>query len=302
MVEHDILIVGSGVAGSTLAREVSGKGYRVTVVDWSRRYSKACGDAIALRPGLREQLEKLGVIVTVVRSFEIRVHGNPVYEETFRRPKWVIVDKPRLVEALREEAIAGGVKFVKGAWRGERGTVTVDARGPYASKPGNRVFVYRSIARARWDPERALLDFDLKSKGFYWVFPASPEGKLVNIGLGLESVNNARILRSLVESYSRKVLGSFEPVDEKGAPVTVKGPVVLREGDLIKVGEAAGLVVSTAGEGNRPAIMSAKALARAIESGFPDIELIEAKYKAGVSRLVGEVLLSRRLLRIMEGA
>ena len=298
----DVLIAGAGVAVSLLARELAYKGFDVALLDWATRYRKACGDAVALREGLRGFLEKLGVVVTLVKSFEIRIHGSRVYEESFREPKWVIVDKPRLVANLREEAEAQGAIMLHGAWRGQRGVVTVDARGPYANNPERRVFVYRVISRAKWDPEKALLDFDLKSRGFYWIFPADDDGRTVNIGAGFEESPSPAYLRKLVENYSYKLLGGFEPLDEKGAPVTVKGPISTREKDTLKVGEAAGLVVSTAGEGNRPAILSAISLARAIESSFPNIREIEEKYRAGISRVVSEVLVSRRLLAVVERA
>ena len=298
----NVLVAGAGIAGSLLARELAREGFSVALIDMTTTYRKACGDAVALREGLLGLLERLGVVVALVNTFEIRIHGDVVYEESFSKPKWAIVDKPGLVASLREEARAEEALFLRGMWKGQRGTVTVDARGPYANKPERRVFVYRVISKARWDPGKALLDFDLKSRGFYWIFPADDDGKTVNIGAGFETVDRVTYLKELVKNYSYKLLGTFEPLDERGAPVTVKGPIVTREGDILKVGEAAGLVVSTAGEGNRPAILSAMSLAKAIDSSYPNLVEIEERYRSGISRIAGEVLVSRKLLEVIEKA
>ena len=85
-------------------------------------------------------------------------------------------------------------------------------------------------------------------------------------------------------------------VDFKGAPVAVEAPVKLYDGVAYRVGEAAGLINSTSGEGNRYAVHSAIALAMALNKGEG---LLEA-YKRLLQGLLDEVTLSRSVLRAVK--
>jgi flavin-dependent dehydrogenase len=75
----------------------------------------------------------------------------------------------------------------------------------------------------------------------------------------------------------------------------VEAPVRLVEKGVYRVGEAAGLVNSTSGEGNRYAIHGAIALARAIGQG----KGVDG-YRELLGGVLDEVTLSRLLLRLVE--
>ena len=67
---------------------------------------------------------------------------------------------------------------------------------------------------------------------------------------------------------------------------------------MIRLGEAAGLVNATSGEGIRQSILSAQALVEAIELCGPSIQCIKDSYPAIAAPVVFEATLSRLLLRI----
>ncbi|MCE4599262.1 MAG: NAD(P)-binding protein [Desulfurococcales archaeon] len=297
--EPDVLIAGAGVAGAAAAYFLASRGFRVVAFDRMSSYGKACGDALTLRPGIYRLVDETESIKSEVRRYSVYVNGVEASTIEYPSTNWIIVDKTRLVNGLRELASVEGASIVKRSWNGERGLYTIDARGPYSWGLNGSVMVFRFIAKARWEPDYALLDFRVDERGFYWVFPADFDGKIVNIGGGFEAVRSGNRLRLLVADYAKRFLGSYEVLDERGAPVTIWSPIVLNEPNgVLRVGEAAGLVVSTAGEGNRPAIQSARALSDALSSGG-GFDRIVSLYRRGVRELVDEVKTSRLLLKIV---
>ncbi len=292
----DVVIYGLGVAGSTLAYLASSMGFKVTGFDMAPRYGKACGDVVTLRGFTWEVLRVTGSILEFVRRFEIRVGGVEVAYIDFKEPVWAMVDKPKLVNTLRSMAEADGARVIRGRGRprADPRAFVVDARGPYAHSPGYSVLTVRVVAKARWEHDLALIDFDPWNLGFYWIFPL--DDNRINLGVGLASVGDGGILKELALKYYRR-LAKTDPIvlDVRGAPVAVEAPVRLEEEGVYKIGEAAGLVNSTSGEGNRYAIHSAIALAKALKhnTGLKG-------YKELLGSVLDEITLSRSLLRLVK--
>ncbi len=300
----DVVVAGAGVAGATLAYEAARKGFRVKAYDVAARYAKACGDALTVRDETLEVARATGSIVTRVKRYLIAVDGEVIEEFSLPGPAWVIVDKAGLVNGLREMAAAEGAEIVHRHWDGESGRLyTVDARGPYSRSYSEAVLLYRAIAEAEWDPGTALLDFAVRERGVYWIFPADGDGRLVNVGAGFEGVKRASIVKARVEAYLRRWTGrGLEGLrDERGAPMQIYAPVEPYSGGIYRVGEAGGILLRTGGEGNRPAILSAKALAAAFaEASEPG----EARriYLERIQRLLDEVETSLAVLKLVASA
>ena len=296
----EVTVLGLGPAGAMAAYQLARRGFRVEGFDLQKRYVKACGDALTVREAYRGLVEESGAVVTRVSEFKIMVEGSEVHDISVRPAPWYIIDKGGLVGFLRDLARAEGAVLRLGSTsRGVNGSgILVDARGPLAyGRIGDRhVLVYRGIARVRgWDPSTALLDFLPSRSGLYWVFPADPDGRLVNFGAGFwgEGLEEARVYS--LRRLSRD-MGDYELLDEKGAPITVWAPVDLAGNGVVRVGEAGGLVNSLSGEGNRYALLSgmlaAEALARSPEAPG-------GVYWRLASSLAGEARLSRLLLSLV---
>jgi len=298
----DFTVAGLGPAGSMAAYELARRGYRVEGYDFQARYRKVCGDALTIREDYRRLVEEAGVILTSVRNYSVGVEGEEVAYVSFSSDNWHIIDKGGLVSYLRSLAEAEGAILHKGRAPSPRGEgIYVDARGPYAHFSGRssvHVMVYRGLARVpagSWDPESALLDFVPGEAGLFWVFPH--DEKTVNFGAGFRgrslSYSKGVSLRKLAE-----LVGEFEVVDEGAAPIAAWAPVLLVDSNIVKVGEAGGLVNSVAGEGNRLALLSAQALGEAASTG----RSLVPEYHRLVGPLAAEARLSRVLLRVVESA
>ena len=285
---------------------LSSMGVEVTGYDTSPAYTKPCGDALTLRPWLRKLAEEMDAVVTRVKSVTIRVEGTVAEEIDFPDSVWYIIDKSSLIRRLREEAARSGAAIRRGkasppcGCRGE--CVCLDARGPYAHNRRTWVFASRAIARPAepWDPESALLDFYPRKGGLYWVFPASDSGRLVNLGAGWLGAPPDKALGDAIR-ISRREMGSLEIVDRRAAPIAVFSPIRPTGPSTLRLGEAGGFINSSAGEGNRPALETARIAAQALASASgPDEALSD--YRRGTRRLVSEMRASRIALRLAVAA
>ena len=296
----DVAVVGLGVAGSVLAARLAQEGFRVVGYDLSRRYVKPCGEQITVDERSAALLRWVGqdVVKTVVDRVDIYVAGSHVITASVRPGRWVIVDKPELVERLRSIAKDYGASLELGVAANVQSLdapVVVDARGPYARGPSGEVLAVRVIARvSSWDPQLARLDFRPRDRGLYWVFPSDGEGELVNVGAGFVGVSDATAVASAVLKYLKETVSrEFQVIDVRGAPIDVFSRPRLARGRAILVGEAAGLVMTWSGEGNRPAIGSALALSDAIAANSGDPAGVLAAYSSAVGGLLANALVSR---------
>ncbi len=304
MAINDIVVAGAGVAGATFAYEAARKGFKVRVYDVAERYAKACGDALTVRDETLEIARLTSSILGRVKRYLIAVDGEIIEEFSLPAAAWVIVDKARMVNTLRELATVEGAEIVHGHWRGERGRLyTVDARGPYARSYRESVLLYRAIAKAEWDPETALLDFAVNERGVYWIFPADDNGARVNVGAGFDGIKSAAIVKKRVWDYLVKWTGKGleEAIDERGAPLQIYAPVEPYSSGVFKIGEAGGLMLRTGGEGNRPAILSAKALAAAFSEAAEPGEARRI-YLERIHRLLDEVETSLVIVKLVASA
>ena len=300
----DVSIGGLGVAGATLAYLLASKGFKVRAYDVAKGYHKACGDAVTVRPQTLEIARQTGSIVTAIRRFVIAVNGNVVHDFELSPPPWIIVDKARMVSRLREMASELGAEIIHGSWVRGREPIWVDARGPYSRSAKNAIFLYRVYTTSRWSGDTVMLDFNVEERGVYWIFPVDTDGKMVNIGAGFEGVNSAVEVERRLKKYHKRVVGEpLETIDRRGALMQLFNDVTLYKDGSFRVGEAAGLLLRTGGEGNRPAILSAAALARSLsDAGVEDSTRISSLYRRRILGLVDEVLVSRILLALVRGS
>lgn len=297
-----VRIHGLGISGSYLAWRLSSESISIRAFDPAANvYSKPCGDAITLRPWIRRLLEETSVIKTYVKRFIIRVNGSTITEHKAGEPYWAIVDKHGMISYFRREAARNGLKIARGSPelkpRGPGEIAVVDARGPYAHPRESWVYAYRILARtAKWHGDTAILDFYPSLGGLYWLFPADSEGTLINFGAGFLNSGPAAARSFAFERVKADINDTVTPIDERAAPIAILSNIVVVERGIVRVGEAGGLVISSAGEGNRPGLESARLLAETVLAS-DDPGVLEKRYRRNVSRLASEARLSRSLLR-----
>lgn len=264
--------------------------------DLARRYFKPCGDAMSVKELTRRVVKATGSELAQARRFSIKVEGEEIAYLDLKPSPWVMVDKGKLVGALREMAEAEGASLKYG--KRELRTVTVDARGPFAGRAGEQVNAISILARTRWEPGEVSLDLTVSRRGTFWIFPHDEDGRVVNLGVGFDRYVKPGVLRQIALRYFTRKLGRFEELRSGVAPILIWSPVRLRNGPLL-VGEASGLVGRLNGEGNRMALYSAAALADALARGYPDAEKVLEVYRERTMRFVNEVRTSLLLLDLV---
>ena len=306
-----IVVKGLGVSGSYLLYRLSREpNIEVSGYDISKRYAKPCGDAVTLRPWIRDLLEELEVVRASVTKYTVKVEGKTVFEVSLKKPYWYIVDKPLLVEKLRFLAANNGARIEytsphnveKYSCNRSRDCIIVDARGPFSHvKTTKYVVAIRYLARADWDMSHALLDFYPRHGGLFWVFPGSVREGVVNFGGGFLN-RPVNYTEAFVKKYVKDLLDNYDLLDKRASPIAVFSPIrplEKKSGKIqkLRIGESAGFIISTAGEGNRPGLESAEALYNAIIDSESPKEIAQG-YLRRVKTLVSEAKASRHALKL----
>ncbi len=293
----DIVIAGLGVSGSSLAYALSNKGYKISAYDPVKRYEKACGEQVSASYNSINLLKKSNSIITMPNDISIYVNNKEVSNINFGgNTPWYIINKPNFIQYLRDSALSNGVNIINKPWKNERGIITVDARGPFSGNLKDKILVKRYIVETEWDPNHVILDFRPNELGLYWIFPADDQGKLVNLGGGFVNLWDDEKLTKLIIDYAKYNLKKVKIKNAKAAPLDVFSPYRPYSDNMFYVGEAAGLVLSISGEGNRPAIESSYALSDAIKRhSIEDINEIKYDYIRFSKKVANESFLSRKL-------
>jgi len=296
-----IAIIGAGVAGSYLAWKLSKEGFQITVFDPQRYYKKACGESVPKGSLPSVISEKLNLSTNYIDTFKILVDGAPVKYLEFKKPLWTIIDKANLVNTLRDLSRDQGAKYlwmpIKPKKIINKFNVIVDSRGPYSNR--DFIIAFRVIVKAPWRENLALIDFRPKEGGLYWIFPHRKN--FVNAGGGFIKLN---ISENNIISYLKKIVKdvNIDIIDARAAPIAINRNINLynscNDNYIIKVGEAAGLINSTSGEGIRHAFISAQKLYDVITSCNENYLCVIKKYDHALKELKKEVILSRKLLYI----
>ncbi len=291
-----VRIAGLGIGGSALAYFLSREDITVEGYDPNPGYPKPCGDAVTLRDWIEKFMLEFDVVETYVNEFSIYINNNLIFEKNFNKKIWFIINKNELIRKLRAEAMRYGAQIKRASTkplqlRGPHTTV-VDARGPYAHDKSKWIIVYRGIAQSKWNPHYAVLNFLPELQGLFWIFPADDGGERINFGAGFKN-GDLTSSKKLAINKLKKYTNNFNIIDERAAPIAVFSEVAPIGNHIIAIGEAGGLVISTAGEGNRPALESAVGAFLSIKNN-KNIKY----YKNKIKDLVAEAKLSRRMLRL----
>jgi len=113
--EYDVLIIGLGIAGASLAWKLSQSNLKVLAIDskpWNRFGDKPCGDAIS-----KEHFDNLGMPYPQGKELEEKVEGIKLYSPDMKTV-WTVkgegfeIDSPSYVQRLTKEARDRGVEIL----------------------------------------------------------------------------------------------------------------------------------------------------------------------------------------------
>ena len=322
--QSDVIVAGGGPAGATVARECASQGLSVTLLDKAEfPRDKPCGGGVTVRAlrllpfSIDQVIERTicGVRFTVGKTAIARSSEDPLTYLTQRR---------FLDQFLLEKARTAGVRVhertsVTGVEQTDRGFVVSSGSTRFSSKilvaadgangvtarlAGVEVPRWQGIAfegnvtppgrfPSEWR-ETIGIDFTNVPGGYGWLFP---KGEHLNIGVGgWHGVGPT--LRTRLSALTRYY--GYDPSDLwnlRGHPLPVRrpgSPVV--SGNLLLVGDAAGLLDPFTGEGIYAAVWSGKAAASRILEFFTGRAGAPAAYRLDVEReLSNDLRVSRKL-------
>ena len=293
-----VAVVGAGVAGSVFARLlVNRKVLDIIIYDMLRSYIKPCGEVVPARlvdtilPSLGVEIPK---VVNRIKRFVFIVGNSIVREYESAYAIWYSIEKSSWVNRIRTNLNIVN-KSVMPSKLVRQYSIVVDARGPYSSK-GMKILVWRAyVDNPGLDDDSVYIAMSGRELGLAWIFP---HGDMLNIGGGFVGVSSPR--EHALRMIGKVVGKSLNPTQEAYSLVTIYPQIEYTlPGNVVKVGEAAGLIMSLGGEGIRPAVLSAAALADAIEVGEAgNVVLDLSKYIDKVKPLAREARLHSLMLKM----
>lgn len=328
----DIIVVGGGPAGSTVARHLAREGKRVLLLEKDKQVGrKACGGGLTDRavrlldlPVATVAQDECEAVRVAVGKHRGRYHYDHTLMTTVHRREF----DAWLLQAARDAGAAVQQGQTVRRWQrdGAQWTVTT-ATGthgaPYlVAADGVRSRIARSLGLATPAAEQAFalaqdlqadeattahwaktahLDFSLGHGGFGWVFP---KGRVLAVGLGVPQPYAPRIVRQLRDYLRREGLGDLPalgPVRGAFIPRGTALPAYQREGCLL-VGDAAGLADALTGEGICAAMHSGQLAARALAQALDGRAGALTGYEAAVrAELLPELRAAREVADLVFG-
>lgn len=324
---YDLIVVGAGPAGSTLAREVAATGARVLLLDRAPfPRDKPCGGGVTQRAALALGVDLSPVVERTVYGARFSFRRRYAFEYRFPQPLVYMTQRRCLDEYLARQAEEAGARFHDGdrvmAVEAQDGSLRVRSEGGVymaavvAGADGANGVVARSTGlnpreRAwlalegnarRAPPAREWQDFvglELGSLpgGYGWLFA---KGDHVNLGVGGWFSSGGALrgqLEALCQHYGFR---TAEMSDLRGHALPLRRPgTALVSGRALLVGDAAALVDPLSGEGIHSAFLSARLAARAIgrllagETGD-----LQGYQEAVDHQLMPDLVISRKLQRL----
>ncbi|MEL7429854.1 MAG: geranylgeranyl diphosphate reductase [Pseudomonadota bacterium] len=285
MENYQVVVVGGGPSGATVANDLANEGVSVLLLDRDGRI-KPCGGAIPPRL-VRDFDVPDELLCARIRSARMISPKNKAVDMPIENGYVGMVDREVFDEWLRARAEQSGATRIKGDFEnldrdtngkpivsfrdkdsGERRQVVCDLvvgadgarskvlkQGLPKVKPAPSVFAYHEIIEAplsgsdaAYDPTRCDVYYQGKlSPDFYaWVFP---HGKTASVGVG--SAQKGFSLRTAVSHLRRDAkMDETRLVRHEGAPIPMKPIKKWDNGkDIIVTGDAAGVVAPASGEG-----------------------------------------------------
>jgi len=322
---HDVIVVGAGPAGATLACELSRKGIDVLILEKERlpRY-KACAGGITVKTAKLLGFDFSSVTRDTVRGAKVAYGDGRSFTKSYPKPLIHMVMRDEfdqlLVQRAREagatladnegvhqvQITEQGVKveaanhvftahIVVGA-DGARSIVAASAGLMQMADAGIGLEAEISVPGQRLVQWEGLMGLDLGHMrgGYGWVFPKKDH---LSVGVG-SPLRQARRLKSgyqavlkshgLNDHTATRIRSHWLPVRRRG--------MAIQSGRCLLLGDAAGLVDPVTGEGIYNAVRSAQMAAPVIENYLKGSCADLQEYEAVVDRKIMPELKAARAL------
>lgn len=322
---YDVVIVGAGPSGSTLARKLALQNISVLLIDKATfpRY-KVCGGGLTLRAAKQLDIDVRSVIRGEITAMELCTAGT--LRRTFKpsSPMIYMVMRDEFDMLLLQAALDAGAQFRPGTkllkLESEKNGFRVhtdagDFHGRYlvGADGVNSIVAQQLNLMTRKEKTLALeyevivneatlaryhgtvaIDYGYLNGGYAWVFPKRDH---LSVGLGL-GTRDGKFLQEKLKAYMEREQIVGEAVSEKGYFLSVGGsdPVIIK-GRAALIGDAAGLVDPMMGEGIYYALRSANLLAEALVASLREAPDDPQPFVAYQNRVDREILREMRLFK-----
>ena len=306
MERFDAVVVGAGPAGSATAIRLARAGASVLLADRARfPRDKPCGGGLTGRAVEQLPVDVTPVVEDVVRTFEVRLGYRKRFERRSGAPLVLMTQRRRLDAFLVEQAAEAGAVFrdgvtVEGVTVGPdgatlrvggdavHGRVLVGAdgvNGRIARDAGLGGGILYGIALEGNGPlrpgqaGRATVELGVVPGGYGWVFPK--EGH-ANYGVGGWAAEGPRLRAHLRRLCAVHGVDAATLSDLHGRRLPIRRTSNAARGQVLLVGDAAGLVDPLSGDGIYEALVSARLAADAIVAG--ELARYETELAAALGR------------------
>ena len=330
MDRFDVVVVGSGPAGATAARELAARSVRVLLVErgpFDR--DKPCGGGVVAGAAREIPFSIEPVVERRVRGFRLRLPRGRTLRHTSetglaqmtrrsRLDPFLVarasergarVDDHRRVRAVERDGTGFLVRFGRGDSARASAVVGADGAGGVVRGSLGLAALPRLVALeadAARVPERYAehvgIGLGVARGGFSWVFPKLDR---CNLGVG-GAASEARSLRGSLEELFRRE--GLDPAagSVRGHPIPVRDRSPLGRGPALLVGDAAGLADPLSGEGIGAALRSGRIAAeeihRFLSGAAPDLRGYAARIESEIGRHLRVAARLHALLHRFPGA
>lgn len=252
-------VVGAGPAGCTVAIYLARNGFDVTLYEGEPIKEKPCGGGLSWRV-LREYKEFLEDVPSFpIDSAELDFEGKE-FSLNFNKCAGYVINRSDFNRHMRKMVSDEGVKIInKTVDMSKQKGLTIDATGN--EKSPRMGVALRCYAKMNTEKMKFVFRREFVKLGYFWIFPMG--NGIVNVGVGgLANSFKVSAKESLEWFLNRNRLATNEI---SGAAINLSGRIEkLVNGNIIKVGEAAGLVNPATGEGIYHAMKSGELAAKYI--------------------------------------
>lgn len=287
--DYDVVVIGAGPAGSTVARVTAAYGLSVLMIDKSCfPRNKACGGGLTIKALRRVPPSVTDVVKSRTGVLRIGLGYDYGRKLSAKGPICVFVVRSEFDDRLRRESIRAGADFRVSSFSEisqsddhaevilDNGTViscafVVGADG--ANSKVRRVtdqqkFFRHGIAieglvdfAEVGDGHEMEFSFGVIDGGYGWVFPKDDH---YNVGL-YSYKSGTKISKEMLRMYAHRKLGQATVRGIVGGAIAFGGNKYARiDGRIVLVGDAAGMVEPLLGEGLYNALRSADICAKCI--------------------------------------
>jgi len=323
---HDVIVVGTGPAGSVLAYLLAKRGLDVLILERATlpRY-KSCGGGVTWKALQNMPFDVSSVFEHKAVGGVVTYAGQQLLKVEVSWPVAWLVMRDRFDHYLVQQAVGAGARLLEGVNvvnvedRGDRVVVTT-TEGELQSQllagaDGVNSIVARSmgliperevgvameaeveVSPASLDEQGAFATFDFGALpgGYGWIFPKRDH---LSVGIFKAIPGKAVGLRKALEKFiaSEAVLLDPKILHLQGHQIPLGGSKqILDKGRVLVVGDAANLADPWMGEGISYAVVSARLAAEQIFNALESKEFDLSGYTTLINASITPQLLSARL-------